>query len=98
MRCCAAPRPGREMRIVGVARNHVPVQVRHHVAQAGDVDLVRLHHLAQRRFDLPHASIMRSARSRARSVISFTWSFQITRQKPGYRASSTSTTRNLSSR
>ena len=29
------------MRVVSEARNHVPVQVRRHVAQAGEVDFLR---------------------------------------------------------
>jgi hypothetical protein len=42
------------MRIVGEARNHMPVQMRHHVAERGEVDLVGRHHLAQRRFGGQH--------------------------------------------
>jgi hypothetical protein len=42
------------MRIVGKARNHMPVQVRDHVAEAGEIDLVRPQQLAQGLFDAEH--------------------------------------------
>jgi DNA-binding ferritin-like protein len=39
------------MPVVGEARDHMPVQVRYHVAQAGQVDFRRLHQLAQSLLD-----------------------------------------------
>jgi hypothetical protein len=40
--------------VSGEARDHVPVHVRHDVPEAGEVDLVGLEALAQRRFDREH--------------------------------------------
>ncbi len=42
----AGPNGAGEMGIVGKAWNHMPMQMRHHIAQAGQVDLVRLHDCA----------------------------------------------------
>jgi hypothetical protein len=44
----------RKVRVVREARDHVPVHVRHHVAEAGQVDLVRLHHAAHRALHCVH--------------------------------------------
>jgi hypothetical protein len=33
------------------ARNDMPMQMRSHIAEAGEIDLVRMHHLSNRRFD-----------------------------------------------
>src|SRR5262245_8039684 len=46
-----APDGVREMRVVTEARYDMPVQMGGHVAQAGEVDLVRSHQLAQCRLD-----------------------------------------------
>ena len=52
-RCELPPAPYRvrKMRIMLEARDHVPVQVRSHVAQAREIDFVRVKHFAQRRLD-----------------------------------------------
>jgi hypothetical protein len=42
----------REMRVVSVARDDMPVQVRHDIAQTGDVDFRRRHRFAHGQFDL----------------------------------------------
>ena len=39
------------MFVMFVARNDMPMQMRGHVAEAGEIDLVRMHHLSYRRFD-----------------------------------------------
>ena len=36
----------REVAVVSKARDHMPVQMRHDIAQAGQVDFVRAQHLA----------------------------------------------------
>jgi hypothetical protein len=38
------------MRVIGKTRNHMPVQMRHQVAERSKIDLVGRHHLAQRGF------------------------------------------------
>ena len=51
------PRPPYRMRKVRVAtksRDHMPVDVRRKIAQAGEVDLVRRHDLAQHGFNRQH--------------------------------------------
>lgn len=42
----------REMRIVSKTRDQVPVQMRHHIAEAGQIDFLRLQNLALRSFYL----------------------------------------------
>lgn len=44
------------MRIVAEAGNQMPVQMRHHIAEAGQVDFLGLHHFTQRGFDLTHGA------------------------------------------
>jgi hypothetical protein len=36
---------------MSVARDDMPMQMRSHVAEAGEIDLVRMYHLSYRRFD-----------------------------------------------
>jgi hypothetical protein len=42
------------MRVVAEARDHMPVQVRHDIAERGEVDLVGRHHFTQRGFAGEH--------------------------------------------
>lgn len=39
------------MFVVFVARNDMPMQMRSHIAEAGEIDLVRMYYLSYRRFD-----------------------------------------------
>ena len=41
------------MCVIGIAWYHMPVQMRHHVAKAGKIDFLGLHHLAHDMLDLP---------------------------------------------
>src|SRR5690242_15595116 len=50
----AAPDRLRKMRIVDVARNDVPVEMGHDVAEAREIDLVRLQLLTQHRLYREH--------------------------------------------
>jgi hypothetical protein len=71
------------MRVVQEARNQVPVQVRHEIAETRHVHLVRREQRAKRGLDTKHdahqvlAILHRQGRS-----ISRTCAFQMTRQKP----------------
>ena len=53
------------MRVANEARNDVPMQVWNHVAEAGEIDFVRLENQAHRLLDRKyHAHAMRTLRSR----------------------------------